>query len=297
MEGVRATRICKGLQLHTIALEALPDKSSNHLPNQKGDVGALMLTEAVMMLVWFGTCWLLGKLVIERGWNPSYTRKLLTLALLAAPYLLQKFLAVPSTAWANAVGFACGLICLLPFEERRIESSRFLTVAFAAFDRPEDRPFTTQWLISGYLVSSAILLAMMMLLPAAQQVFVAIALFAAGIGDTLAGAIGLRFGERKYATTALFTDRTYTRSYLGSACMFISVAGCLFWLAPDVAVTVSQFLIALLILPPLVTWAEAKSPHTWDEAFIFAACGIVGVLCAISISANGTGTCFTTISK
>jgi phytol kinase len=88
-----------------------------------------------------------------------------------------------------------------------------------------------------------------------------------GFGDGLAEPIGIRFGKHKYETRALFTKRKYTRSLEGSACVFI--AGLLAVILFSSSFSTGQFILALLAIPILMTLAEAFSPHSWDNAFLF----------------------------
>ena len=232
---------------------------------------AFLVSEAAFAVVLFISSYLMGLGVRRRGWNPSYTRKLIAVVLLATPLLMQSALPIPQTPFVVVAGFLFGLIYLALNAESLRRASPFLDVGFAAMDRPEDRPHTLAWLMTSYVVSSLILMAMIWGLPAAQSAFVIVAIVATGLGDTLAGAVGVRFGRHHYKTWALFTKKTYTRSYEGSACMFAVTAICVWWLGGAFG---PAFWPALLILPPVLTLAEAQSPHTWDEPAVVAACGL-----------------------
>lgn len=65
----------------------------------------------------------------------------------------------------------------------------------------------------------------------------------------------------------MFGDRKYQRSWEGSACVFISsvIFTSVFYYAFASAI---QFWAAMLILPPLMAYAEATSPHTLDTPFL-----------------------------
>jgi dolichol kinase len=89
----------------------------------------------------------------------------------------------------------------------------------------------------------------------------------AGIGDGLAEPVGVRFGRHTYRTRALFTDRTYTRSLEGSACVLASGFLAVFLLRSQLDPT--QLVLALAIIPLAMTLAEAWSPHTWDGPFLY----------------------------
>jgi dolichol kinase len=74
-----------------------------------------------------------------------------------------------------------------------------------------------------------------------------ITVLVAGFGDGLAEPVGVRFGRHTYTTRALFTDRRYTRSLEGSACILIS--GFVAVLLLRSQMTTPQLLLALAIIP------------------------------------------------
>lgn len=88
-----------------------------------------------------------------------------------------------------------------------------------------------------------------------------------GLGDGLAEPVGIFYGKHKYKTTAIFSQKSFTRSYEGSACVFsfTMLACCIAYPAYDNA---SQFIFMLLVLPVAETLAEAKAPHTFDGPFM-----------------------------
>jgi len=103
-----------------------------------------------------------------------------------------------------------------------------------------------------------------------------ITVLVAGIGDGLAEPVGVRFGRHKYATRALFSDRKYTRSYEGSACVFLSgVFACLILKGEMSGV---ELALALGVIPIAMTLAEAFSPHTWDSPFLYLVGGTTTIL-------------------
>lgn len=104
-----------------------------------------------------------------------------------------------------------------------------------------------------------------------------VSIFVSGIGDALSGIIGFRFGKRHYKVRALFTKKEYTRTWEGSACIFMSAVlaiSCVFF--PRNANAMGEYLALLAIVPAIMTLAEAKSPHSWDNPFIVLS-GIVSI--------------------
>ena len=94
------------------------------------------------------------------------------------------------------------------------------------------------------------------------------------IGDGLAEPIGVRFGKHKYRSFSLFPfiKNKYHRTLEGSAAVYMSSLFVL--LLYRNFFTISQFTYALLLLPIIVTIAEAISPHTQDSAFLNLSSGI-----------------------
>lgn len=231
---------------------------------------------------------LFGLLVEKLGVNVVFTRKaghiafIFILPLLVSPEIksdleLYREWYIALT-WYSLFGFIVPYALLIRPLRSRIKPFYYV---LRAFDRPEDRPYTLIWFISQMLAISLIQIPM-------TQHFVSeglwslylIAAFANGLGDGLAEPIGKIYGKRKYKVIALFTNRQYTRSYAGSACVFIATA-------VGVAINYNvlsgvQFLFLIMILPALMTLIEAKSPHTWDNFFLYGACWIV-ILIALQL--------------
>ena len=162
------------------------------------------------------------------------------------------------------------VIFLRPIRERVC----IFNTAFCGIDRPEDRPFTLIWITTqtaaNYIVAIPVAIYLGMIYKP-ELIFIIILIN--GIGDGLAEPIGIRFGKHKYQSYALFTKRKYVRSIEGSACVFIvSFFVVILFSAPFSTI---QFIVALIAFPIIMTLAEAKAPHTWDNPFLFAIGGIL----------------------
>ena len=102
------------------------------------------------------------------------------------------------------------------------------------------------------------------------------------IGDGLAEPVGVRFGKHKYNTTALyykgkFWNGNFTRSYEGSSCVFLT--SIIVVAANYAAFSKVQFWLTVVILPFLMTIAEAKAPHTNDGPFLaLIGCGFLSAI-------------------
>jgi len=168
---------------------------------------------------------------------------------------------------------ACLLLLYRPVRER----SSFLSTAYSAIDRPEDRPFTLIWIATQLAATYLVLIVMIAWLNRYDKtILISITVLIAAIGDGLAEPVGIRFGKRSYRVHALFTDKKYIRTLEGSMCVFLSAVLAVFLLAGHLNQV--QLVLALLIIPITTTLAEAFSPHTWDGPFIYLAGGLSTVM-------------------
>lgn len=204
----------------------------------------------------------------------NYTRKLQHFAAYMVPLVLHTHAVVPSPltlAWGNWVTLLAFLILIKPLRER----FTFIMLQFNSLDRPEDRPHTLGWIVGGNIIPGCILVVFYRWLYSytGQQDMAYIFVFITGIGDGLAEPVGMYIGRHKYWTSALGGGRKYQRSLEGSACV---------WLSSILFVSVMwytfenrwQFWMAILAMPPIMTIAEAKSPHTLDTPFLMGLGGL-----------------------
>jgi len=237
------------------------------------------LNELFKAVVLYGSAYFLGLWVIKHGIRVNYTRKILHFILFFFPLFLADHLPFQASTTTTLLSGAIFLFSIGTFIYPMRSRFSFLSTAYAAIDRPEDRPFTLLWLstqvVATYLV---IVLMVVWLTHYGKQPLIYIVVLVAGLGDGLAEPVGIRFGKRKYRVKALFTDRYYTRSLEGSACVFLSAILATFILRQHLNEV--QFLLTLGIVPITMTLTEALSPHTWDNPFLFLVGGIsiVGVL-------------------
>lgn len=223
----------------------------------------------------------MGIAVEKLGVNVAFTRKaghiiaVFILPMMSAPALIGKqdfYREWYQTMVWQSIGIVVLPYCLFlrPIRSR----VRFLYYCMRAIDRPEDRPYTLLWFCSQILATSVILVPM-------TQYYVHLDLWslylipamACGLGDGLAEPVGKVFGKKKYRTRALFVEKEYTRTYVGSACVwFFTALGVLFNV--DV-LTTKQFLFLIVTVPLCMALTEAFSPHTWDNWFMYIVCGIL----------------------
>ena len=229
---------------------------------------------AIFSGVFLGGTYLLGRQVQKRGWKVGYTRKTHALMLYFLPYIAMQG---PSPySWTTTATIALGVFILLLMLMSAPIRNRvpIIATAFACIDRPEDRPFTLTWLITSVIAVWGIIIVWYLAAPETVG-YMFVAFFISGIGDALAEPVGLYFGRHSYETKALGTDRTYIRTWEGSATVFVSGVVAVV-IAHDFALD-AKGLAALALFPIVGALAEARSPHTWDQPFIIASCALVSV--------------------
>jgi len=208
----------------------------------------------------------------------NYTRKLQHFAAYLVPLLLHTRAApeqrgVLTLSWGNWVTLLGFVIMIKPLRER----FACIMLQFNALDRPEDRPNTLSWIVGGNILPGIVMIIFFRWLYSATGLdpdMTYIFLFITGIGDGLAEPVGIYFGKHKYWTASCFGDRRYQRSFEGSACVFISslVFCSAFWYTFK---TAWQFWISMILLAPVMTYAEATSPHTIDTPFLMGWGGLI----------------------
>ncbi|WP_371223310.1 hypothetical protein [Roseovarius sp. 2305UL8-3] len=243
----------------------------------------LLKAQVFNTALFFLSAFLLGLLVRYGGWQVGYTRKILAGVLYLAPFLYgywwpftqSHFLSTGQAMLALTVTCLVYLMCIAAMSAPIRCRIKPIEIAFASIDRPEDRPLTIPWLISS-VVAMWLVLIVWQYSGSFQLHYVMLALFISGVGDALAEPVGLRFGRHKYSTRAIGTKKLYTRSLEGSACVFFSAVFGVLWVHNTTYgfTSDSEFFLALVLFPVVATFAEAKSPHTWDQPFIVGCCGL-----------------------
>ena len=223
-----------------------------------------------------------GQFVIRCHIKVNYTRKINHFAFFFLPVLLLSVIEYSYSAATFLMDIVFALIFLTLFIAPIRNRIKPVQIMFRSVDRPEDRPLTLTWLYTQFIASYLVLIPLLAYFESKDILpWIMIIILANGIGDGLAEPVGIRFGKRFYVTTALFTEKQYIRTYLGSTCVY---------LATLIAVLLfhhhfnnMQLIIAVITLPPLITLAEAFSPHTWDSPFIYG----IGGLTLVGISLLG----------
>lgn len=231
------------------------------------------LISLIKVVILFSVQFSTGLLVSRYHVRVNYTRKVNHFILFFTdPFLYMIFQVTP----APGEEFGAAIVSLL-FLVIYIEPIRkrvpFIRTMFSSFDRPEDRPHTLLWLVTQVAAGNLVLVPLGMYLNSiGYYSLISIPIFINGLGDGLAEPVGIKFGKHKYETRALFTDKKFTRSYEGSVMVFL--ASIVILLIFQASFAPIQLIIALLIIPILMTLAEAFSPHTWDAPFLFLTGGV-----------------------
>eukprot|EP01083_Nonionella_stella_P262660 892960_1 len=148
------------------------------------------------------------------------------------------------------------------------------------YERPEDRPNHILWIQTQMTLTYFVLFALSFWwssLNAGLQILIPTII--GGLGDGLAEPVGVKFGkdccgiDNRYTTHGCCTKYDYTRSVAGSSMVLLS--GYVGVALAYPAYTMWQFVIAMVIVPPIGCIVEAKAPHTLDNPFIAAITGIV----------------------
>lgn len=216
-----------------------------------------------------------GYIITNKGswFKVNYTRKLQHFAAYMIPLVLKsKFHNTLSLAWGDFFTLLAFFVLIKPLRE----ASTLIMLQFNALDRPEDRPHTLDWIVLGNLAPGFVIIILFKWLFAidGNASLVTIIVYITGIGDGLAEPVGIYFGKHKYSAMSCVEGRSYTRSWEGSACVFMSG---MFFPAIQYASfdNFNQVAAAMVLLPPIMTYLEATAPHTMDSPVLMTGAGAV----------------------
>lgn len=209
-----------------------------------------------------------GLLVTYRNLKVNYSRKIVHISYFMVPQLLDTEIIVFNKNTLTELWNVLIIFTLLIFILEIVRNkSSLLKIMFSAIDRPEDRPWTTFWFISQLCMSIPIIACFSILfnrLDKNHYIFIPLIILA--FGDGLAEPIGTRFGYHKYTVSGFCVNNKYTRSVQGSMCVaFFSLLSILIYYEDFNKASIT---FSLVSLPILLTFVEAKSPHTWDNPII-----------------------------
>ena len=234
-----------------------------------------MLKIAILYTVQFCT----GLLVIHKGMKVNYTRKINHFVLFFIPLFLDRSFAYEESFGLFTMGAVAAVLSLSIYIEPIRKKVPPIATMFTSFDRPEDRPHTLFWLSTQLAAGYMVLLPMIVLFYYYDlMAWIFLPVLINGIGDGLAEPVGVRYGKHRYTVRALFSKNKFVRTLEGSSCVLFTTI--LIVVLFHATFTPGQLVATLLVLPLLMTLAEAVSPHTWDTPFLF----LVGYLTLFGIS-------------
>lgn len=234
-----------------------------------------MLKLAILYTVQFCT----GQLVKHKGMKVNYTRKINHFVLFFIPLFLDRSLAYEKSFGFFTLGAVAAVLSLAIYIEPIRKKVPPIATMFISFDRPEDRPYTLFWLSTQLAAGYMVLLPMVVLFYYNDlMAWIFLPVLINGIGDGLAEPVGVRYGRHSYTARAFFSSKKYVRTLEGSSCVFLATILIVAFF--HATFTPGQLVAALIVLPLLMTLAEAISPHTWDTPFLF----MVGYLTLFGIS-------------
>ena len=194
----------------------------------------------------------------------NYTRKIQHFAAYLVPLISPPTapFGITPHLWESLFVLLVFLLLIKPVRE----TFKFFMIQFNSLDRPEDRPNTLKWIIMGNILPGLLIITVF------KQIFetylhlpllATIIVLTVAIGDGLAEPVGLYLGKKKYVVPSWNMKHRYVRSYAGSACVFIcSVIFLLIY--SDQFANMKELISALVLLPPVMTLAEAFAPHSMD---------------------------------
>ncbi len=195
-----------------------------------------------------------GWLKTRRGVRTGYTRKIFHFLIFTTASLIQAF-------------FGLRLLCLFGTATSAVIAYALLRgeghLLYEAMAREKDAPHRTYFIVTPYLATlfGGIL----------SNVFFGEAALAGylvtGFGDAIGEPIGTRFGRHPYRVPSLFASVASTRTFEGSTAVgLVSFLALLLarFISPGLASTPPS-LIALAGVALFCAFAEAVSPHGWDN--------------------------------
>ena len=210
----------------------------------------------------------------------NYSRKIVHFSQLLSTLLINRTFFNYSLEYffiSGTLSFLESLIFIAPIRRR----VGFVAFLFLSYDRPEDRPHTVRLATTQIIGMNVALIGIAYLfgISGLPLDLLALPLVIAAFGDGLAEPIGVRFGKHTYRTKDMFGDRVYTRSYEGSAMVFLTTVAALGSFSDFFSLNALIGLFA--ILPLLMTVTEAHSPHTWDNPFLYLIGGLAVYIFAL----------------
>lgn len=265
------------------------------LQNTFQDFLPYLWRQLLLVMTFYLSGYVLGRLVQKEKISPSFSRKLVCLLTFAVSYINS--LSTPaygSFITCMLVAFGCVIILLMLGSLAKPFRDNFpaLRTIFSSINRPEDEPYTLTWLATEVIITSLVIIIFIPLIHffsknilIDQSILYGVMLipiFASGIGDALAEIVGKKWGRHHYQTRSIFGNRVYTRSLEGSSMVFLTTIITGLVVAMQFSFHMPVFFWkAFILLPITLTLAEAKSPHTWDNPLLYFTGYVTIILCLL----------------
>ena len=200
----------------------------------------------------------------NKWFKVNYTRKIQHFAAYLVPLLSPPTapLGILPHLWESLFVLFMFLVLIKPVRE----FSTFFMLQFNSLDRVEDRPNTLKWIVLGNMLPGLLIITIF------KQVFetclnlpllATVVVLTVAIGDGLAEPVGTYLGKKKYVVPSWNMKNRYVRSYAGSACVYLAAVLFLV-LFRDQFANYKEFWSAMILFPPIMTFAEAFAPHSMD---------------------------------
>ncbi|MBN1683194.1 hypothetical protein JW865_06550 [Candidatus Bathyarchaeota archaeon] len=212
----------------------------------------------------------------------NYSRKIIHFAHIVSPLLVNRTFFDYSMDYFIKSGLTTLIFPLIFIDPIRKKVS-ILDTLFYAFDRPEDRPHTVRLAFTQQAAMYFILIGMAFVYQymGLSLDLLAVPLLITAFGDGLAEPIGVRFGKNTYRVSALFTNKTYTRSYEGSSMVLLASFFTLIVLRSYFSL--NQLVLLIIYMPFKMTIIEAYAPHTWDNPFLYLVGGLLVLIVKVLV--------------
>lgn len=223
----------------------------------------------ILVLIFYSAGAFLGALKEKFSLPAGITRKLFCMTIFSLGFIVPELLkGIPGRPQSLAVAFATIVLILtlsLPLRER----IPFCLLTFRALEREGEGSKTVLWLWTEATAAFLIVFIGSYLLRGAGAILLIPAL-ASGLSDSAAEIVGGRWGKHKYPVVSFLSEKKFHRSMEGSLAFFFMTcslsAGFYLFQEPDLSHS-----LCLLLLPFILTLAEALAPHSWDNPFIYLA--------------------------
>lgn len=200
----------------------------------------------------------------NKWFKVNYTRKIQHFAAYLVPLLSPPTepLGILPHLWESLFVLFMFLVLIKPIRE----SSTFFMLQFNSLDRVEDRPNTLKWIVLGNMLPGLLIITIFKQIFETQlnlPLLASVVVFTVAVGDGLAEPVGTYLGKKKYIVPSWNLKNRYVRSYAGSACVYICALLFLLLYSGQFA-NLKEFWTAVIVFPPVMTLAEAFSPHSMD---------------------------------